>query len=351
MRSSFAGVLASACLISMISSEVSAARIDATEGRQYRITKQHGPWMIMVVSLTETPVKRRTTGLSPSEAADQLVYALRRKQIPAYAFRLSEQPGNPLNRSGADGEGLRYRQQRDSICVLAGNYKSPDSTVAQRTLKYIKSLDFNNMHLDWKDNGGVFYATPGQPRPFSGAFLTYNPLFTPQEIEAQKRDTMIRDMNRSGEYSIIKNPGRYTLVVASLKGTSQTQIGNRLSRAQGQAMRPFKISGTLNEAGLRAWKITEMLREGRFNGSQRGTTFEAYCYHDRYVSYVTIGSFDDQNDPRIAHLAQLFKAKQQTGSNGQPFTTGESIIVPGNPPETVIFDPVPRLIAVPQLRY
>lgn len=351
MRPWFACVLASVCLVGLIPSELSAARIDATEGRQYRITKQHGPWMIMVVSLTETPMERRESGLSPAEAADQLVYALRRKQIPAYAFRLSESPSSPLNQlAGNDGSRLRYRSRRDGICVLAGNYKSPDSTVAQRTLKYIKTLDFDTLNLDWKNNGGVIYRTPGQPRPFSGAILTYNPLFTPQEIEAQKRDTMVRDMNRSGEYSIINNPSRYTLVVASLKGTSATQIGNQLGRAQGQAMRSFKISGTLNDAGLRAWKITEMLREGRFNGSQRGRTFEAYCYHDRYVSYVTIGSFDDQNDPRITQLAELFKAKLQRGTNGQSFTTGESIIVPGNPPETVIFDPVPRLISVPQLR-
>lgn len=351
MRARSACVLASVCLFCLIPSDLSAARIDATEGRQYRITRQHGPWMIMVVSLTETPVKRRESGLTPTEAADQLVYALRRKQIPAYTFRLSDQPGNPRNRfAGNDDSGLRYRHRRDSVCVLAGNYKSPESSVAQRTLKYIKSLDFDSINLDWKQNGAVFYSTPGQPRPFSGAFLTFNPLFTPQEIEAQKRDTLLRDMNAAGDYSIINNPGQYTLVVASLKGTSQTQIGSQTSSIRGRSTGPFKVSGTLNDAALRAWTVTEMLREGRFSGNQRGRTFEAYCFHDRYKSMVTVGAFDSPNDPRIAQYAEIFKAKLRTGSNGRQFTTGESIIVPGDDQQTVIFDPVPRLIPVPQLR-
>lgn len=348
MRTPSACVLAAICLLSLIPSRASAARIDATQGRQYRITKQHGPWMIMVASLTETPSERRRVGISPAEAADQLVYALRKRKIPAYAFRLSEHPGNPLGLStqaSQSSDGFRYRTPRDSICVLAGNYKESDNTVAKRTLGYIKSLELSSLNLDWDDDS-VFYSTPGQPKPFSGAFLTYNPLFTPEEIEAQKHDTLLLRMNAAGDYSIINNTGKFTLVVASFKGRSQMQIGQSArSRAK-----EFEISGTLNDVALRTWKVTEMLREGIFSGQQKGRTFEAYCFHDRYKSMVTVGAFDSPNDPRIAQLAQIFKAKAQTGANGQAFVTGESIVIPGDPPQTVIFDPVPRLIPVPKLR-
>ncbi len=348
MRIPSACVLALVCLFSFSPPNLSAARIDATQGRQYRITKQHGPWMIMVASLTETPEDRRRPGISPAEAADELVYALRKRNIPAYAFRLSDHPGNPLgmsSRGGGSGN-LRYRAARDSICVLAGNYPKSKSTVAQRTLKYIKSLEMSRLNLDWEDDS-VFYSTPGQPRPFSGAFLTYNPLFTPEEIEAQKRDTLLLRMNAAGDYSIANNRGRYTLVVASFKGRSQMQVGQSSQRGRDEK---FQISGTLNDAALRAWKVTEMLREGIFDGTQKGRTFEAWCFHDRYKSLVTVGSFNGPNDPRIAQLVGIFKAKSQMGANGRPFVTGESIVIPGNPPQTVIFDPVPRLIAVPQLR-
>ncbi len=347
MRIPSACVLALVCLFSLSLSELSAARIDATQGRQYRITKQHGPWMIMVASLSETPQDRRRPGISPAEAADQLVYALRKRNIPAYAFRLSDHPGNPLGMaSQGGGDNLRYRAARDSICVLAGNYSDSKSTVAQRTLKYIKSLEMARLNLDWEDDS-VFYSTPGQPRPFSGSFLTYNPLFTPEEIEAQKRDTLLLSMNAAGDYSIVNNSGRYTLVVASFKGRSLMQVGKSSQRGRAEE---FKISGTLNDAALRAWKVTEMLREGIFDGTQKGRTFEAWCFHDRYKSMVTVGSFDGPNDPRIAQLNGIFKAKSQTGANGRPFVTGESIVIPGDPPQTVIFDPVPRLIPVPQLR-
>ena len=93
-----------------------------------------------------------------------------------------------------------------------------------------------------------------------------------------------------------------------------------------------------------------MLREGLFTGSQQGRTFEAYVYHDKFQSQVTIGSFESPQDPRLAQLAHLFRAKQHQGTNGKSFATGESIIIPGDPAETVIFDPVPSLIAVPQIR-
>ena len=54
-------LLAIAC--AAIAGPVSAARIDATENRTYRITKKHGPWMIMVASFSERHEDVRVDGL------------------------------------------------------------------------------------------------------------------------------------------------------------------------------------------------------------------------------------------------------------------------------------------------
>ena len=67
-------------------SSTSALAIEAIRGKEYKLTKRHGPWMIMVASFKEPPDVRRTEGMTPKEAADELVYELRKKGIPAYTF-------------------------------------------------------------------------------------------------------------------------------------------------------------------------------------------------------------------------------------------------------------------------
>lgn len=322
-----------------------AARIDATRGRQYRITKQHGPWMIMVASFSKPHEYSRHDGKTPKEAADELVYALRKKGIPAYTFALDEveQSIVTTDRTGRSRT-ASLRAQHGNLSVIAGNYESVDDRKGQQTLKYIKQLDLDALNLgSWKKDAR-FRPTPGKPRPFSGAFLTLNPLLSPEEVAQRKRDPLLLKLN-SGEYSIMDNPGKFTLVVASFKGRSLTQVSSRETD-------DFKITGSLDDAAERAWIVAKILREGAFQkGSrQQGRTFEAYVYHTRYESFVTIGAYDSPDDPRIRQLHEIFRAKTQIAQNGRPFTTGESIVIPGNPPETIVFDPNPRLIPVPKIR-
>lgn len=334
------------------SSSALAARIDATEDRIYTITKAHGPWMIMVASFSERHENVRVDGLSPPEAAGQLVYALRKRGIPAYTFRMSEAAGQRQD-LGQDALGRKLSTKGsvggNSISVLAGNYPTVDHATAQKTRDFIKRLKLDDLNLKdaWEKGGLAFRSTPGQPGPFSGAFLTINPLFSQEEVAKTKRDPMLVRLNGSAEYSILQNKGKYTLVVASFKGRSQTGIGERDYQ---KALGLFKPGGTLVDGAERAWKVAKMLREGLFHGSQQGRTFEAYEYHDRFESMVTIGSFDSPQDPRLAPLADIFRAKHHTSTSGNAFATGESIVIPGNPAETVIFDPVPRLIEVPKVR-
>ncbi len=322
-----------------------AARIDATKGRQYKITKQHGPWMIMVASFSQPHEQSRQDGKTPREAADELVFALRKKGIPAYAFQLAEvaESIKTTDRTGRNRT-ASLRSRQENISVIAGNYTAVDERKGQQTLKYIKQLDLDALNLDsWKKDLR-FRPTPGKPKPFSGAFLTLNPMLSPEEVAERKRDPLLLKLN-SGDFSIMDNAGKYTLVVASLRGRSITQSSNRDTD-------DFKITGSLDDAAERAWKVASILRDGSFQkgSQQQGRTFEAYVYHTRYESFVTIGSFDLENDPRIAQLYKLFGAKSQVAQNGRSFTTGESIVIPGNPPETFVFDPKPRLIPVPKIR-
>uniref|UniRef100_UPI002637CF1C hypothetical protein n=1 Tax=uncultured Gimesia sp. TaxID=1678688 RepID=UPI002637CF1C len=117
------------------------AGIEAVKGKKYKLTKRHGPWMIMVVGLADIPESRRSKGLGAQEAADELVYELRKRGIPAYTFQQESviQRLNTLDRLGRE-ERRSYAAQRAGISVIAGNYSGSNDDVAQKTLKYIKKF-------------------------------------------------------------------------------------------------------------------------------------------------------------------------------------------------------------------
>ena len=159
-------------LLCQIPSPTFAGNIEAVKGKKYELTKQHGPWMIMVVSLAEAPPEYRIDGPGPAEAAADLVYELRKKGIPAYSFEQKEakESLSTFDRNGKTvRRGVKTRDNR--ICVVAGNYSSAEDKVAQKTLAYIKG--FNPASFG---DHAVFRSTPGRPGPLSGAFLTINPL-------------------------------------------------------------------------------------------------------------------------------------------------------------------------------
>ena len=64
-----------------------AGAIENERGKTYKLTEKHGPWMIMVASFRNIrEEERKTAGLSAEQAAAELVFELREKGIPAYAY-------------------------------------------------------------------------------------------------------------------------------------------------------------------------------------------------------------------------------------------------------------------------
>jgi hypothetical protein len=207
-------------------------------------------------------------------------------------------------------------------------------------------------------SGGILRRTPGRPKPLSGAFLTTNPLLTPEEAARRRRDPLLLKLNSGAKYSLLDNPGRFTLIVATSFIESKTSNGSRQSR---KALENFRISQHLDETAMKAWQLAATLREGRIpiNNGKYGLTrrkFEAYVYHDRRGSIVTIGSFNSPNDPRIAELKKNFGAKvRRNPRTGRDVLIAEVATLPdpknkGASLQSWIFDPNPRVMKVPILR-
>ena len=332
-----------------------AAKIEAVPGKEYSLSKQHGPWMIMVATFsaslkTDSDAEMRQQLENADKAAHDLVLELRRKGIPAYIHvqkgKLEEvdardRYGNPSNRYVAS--------QRNRISVIAGNYPAIDDKVAQQTLKYIKKLEPASLV------NGVYKSTEGRKGPLSRAFLTLNPLLSSEEIaqKVRERDPLLLQLNSKGDFNLTENPGKYTLVVASFYGKSQTHI-----LAPGSTMEPLKFMefdnklktrASLDEAGMESWGLVTAMR-------QQG--IEAYVYHERFRSIVTVGSFSSPTEARVKELAQRFGAKTRKNPQTQQNEfVSECIQLKNNirdgnevPYKLWTLDPDPQVIEVPHLR-
>ncbi len=338
---------------------VSLAGIEAVKGKRYSLTREHGPWMIMVASIrdVEDPDRRLKNGMSAWEAADALVYELRKKGIPAYTYAREKKLGDVATTSSAAAESRQYVAQQGFISVLAGNFSDNSDEKLTVVLDYIK-LKFKPEFLTDEKNGGLFARTPGRPGPLSKAFVTVNPMLSPEEVKKRTVNREAKDLmlalNGNADYSLLKNKGRYTLVIATFTGNSITQVGNKSDR---KAMERFEKSfGThLDRSAQEAWSMTEALREARKHGYDQD--YEVWLYHDRNKSLVTIGEFDSPNDPRIQTLAIKFRAKAgRNPETGEDAVTPEIFNIPRQPTggrlpdKWWVFDAVPKLMEVPRLK-
>lgn len=325
-------------------------QIEAIRGKRYTLGRQHGPWMIMVASIRDVEEQRRIDGMTAWEAADELVYELRSKGIPAYTFSRDTEVEH-VSEVGDFSERM-YVAQHGYISVLAGNFNSNMDKTAGRVLKYIKT--FQPQFMKNKENGGLFARTPGRPEPLSKAFLTVNPLLSPEEIKGRTVDPLLTQLNADMDYSLLRNKGRYSLVVATFRGSTVMQVGNQVSDG---ALAEFEknFGSSLDQSAMDAWALTESLRNARRHGYDQD--FEAWVLHDRHQSVVTIGSFDSPDDPRLRTLATQFGSKaRRHPETGEEVQVGEMFTIPrvpaaGQLPDRMwIFDGSPRLMEVPRVR-
>ena len=108
----------------------------------------------------------------------------------------------------------------------------------------------------------------------------------PRESYAPKGvDTFVFKINKDVEYSLLDCPGNYSVRVATFRGTVITNQQKVKEIQEGG-----RLKSTLEEAAIKAHKVTMKLRE---------LGHEAYEFHDRHESYVTVGSFDWVGEDRL----------------------------------------------------
>ena len=322
-------------------------RVDADKEKQYLLTEDHGPWMILAASFAGPGAERQAT---------QLAYELRRDlNVEAYIHRESYDFSEPvqglgLNRYGGPKK-MRHANAAkfEELAVLVGNYPHVNDPAVGKMLDRIKHARPECLDIEKNEETTQRFVglrelhrrlSPSNQRreqgPMRSAFVTRNPLLPREFFVPDGLDPLVERMNRDLPHSLLKNRGRYTVRVASFRGASTMKLDE--IRRQGPGL-PSK----LEEAEMNAHRMVKALRK-------QGV--EAYEFHDRYESIVTIGSFaslgKDLPDGRLELDPRIIAIMQKYGAQQQPLPGQASVGLAPRELQGIPFDIQPMPIEVPQ---
>ena len=268
-------------------------RVDANPNADYTLTESNGPWLILASSFS---------GEGGEKQARDLVFELRKRySLPAYYYGMTFQLNDGNVGRGLDkyGSKIRRRLQRgDRVvehAVLVGEFPSVDDPAAQRLLEQIKTMEPDVLEPDDGETSAQSLANVRQFQkqlkqkigksankgPMGHAFLTRNPLLPREFFVPKGVDDDVAKWNKGLEYSLLECPGKFSIKVATFQGRST--IKNITGNEANESVRTATDDDPLVVAARNAHLLAVALRE-------KG--WEAYEFHDRYESYVTVGSFD-----------------------------------------------------------
>ncbi|MFM2093037.1 MAG: hypothetical protein RIS70_161, partial [Planctomycetota bacterium] len=321
-------------------------RVDADPNKSYELTQKHGPWLILASTFA---------GEGAEQQAQELVLELRRDyRLPAYVHKQHFDFTDSLEGVNKNRQRTKMKYQTavefDEIAVLVGNFQTVDDPAMEKALKTIKyakpkSLDHGTnkkttqRFTGYRDLWKTFSASEDTKTrgPMRNAFATCNPMLPPEYFRGSGIDPLVKQMNKDADFSLLKNKAKYTVKVATFSGNS-----TMFFRDDEELDKKKNGKTMLEDAALKANRLAKVLRA-------KGV--EAYEFHDRHESYVTVGSFDAEGTqqpdgsfryrPEIQAILDRYKGTPQ-GSPNQGQITYRPHIEDG-----ILFDMNPTLIRVP----
>jgi hypothetical protein len=330
---------------------VNFRRGPAEQDNGVALTEKNGPWLIFATSFA---------GDGAREEARLLVDELRsRYHLPAYLHSQQFDFSNSVRGKGINPDRtpklMRYDKAGtfDEYAVLIGNFDSVDDPNLQRTLKRIKHAQPNCLSTNSANTTRRFaglrnlYSRINNDQekkrkgPMGSAFATPNPLIPSEYFAPKGADSFVIKMNEGVENSLLDCPGKYSVRVATFRGNVIIDQQKVAEIEQGGRM-----SSRLEQAALKAHRMTVALRK---------QGIEAYEFHDRHESYVTIGSFEwvgkaqangtQEMNPAIITLIQRYSPNRHplTGNGGEALAGLQPRAIDGIP-----FDVQPWPVEVPR---
>ncbi len=324
--------------------------VDANPSTRYELTEEHGPWLVLAANFA---------GEGAAEQAHELVLELRKEfNLPAYIdrkeFDYSETvEGKSLDRYTGLPSKMKHAHggKFDAYAVLVGDFDSAEEPQLQKTLEKLKyarpaclDLEIHKKstqrfagfrELQRRMNGD---AAKRQKGPMGNAFVTRNPHLPEEFFAPGGLDEFVVELNSRAEFSLLNNPGRYTVKVASFGGK------NTMNSKEIEALEQSgQVSDKLDIAADKAHRLTVALRS-------RGV--DAYEFHDRTESIVAVGSFESVGEPRVDGKIEIHptvhKIMQMYGASRRELPGGGSLGLQPRILAGISFDVQPMPVEVPR---
>ncbi len=328
------------------------------------LTRDDGPWLIMCASFV---------GDEGEQKARMLAYELRQHGFKSYLFRHNFDYSDPIQGIGWDdqpGENslpkpktmkVANNAKFKEVAVLVGDFPTVDDARAQKALAKIKSLEVESMKQidpDTLDGRMRVYREIAKhinadeddklKGPMGSAFLLPNPMLPDEYFAREPVDKFVMDLNRDIEYSLLDCPGTYSVRVATFRGQTTFEL-DEISRQEAEQSWRLRFKKPVQDkesklviAAAKAHRLTIELRK---------MGIDAYEFHDRFESYVCVGSFDwirqgNQLNPDVVKLINSFKATIED-LPGIPGAVRPKVL-PSLKKYDIAFDPQPVPVLVPK---
>ncbi len=341
---------------------VNFKHVDADPNNMYPVTESAGPWMIMVTTFQ---------GANAEQQAHQWVYELRKRNklvaytsSRAYNYDQKDMYGRGIDRWGAPKRMEYLHEERlTEVAVLVGDFRAADEPDAQKQLAELKRLDPACMKpvAEPTDNSPVAdvrrwcqqtFGTGNKGNgPLANAFITTNPLLPREYFIGHGVSRFVLEMNKGVEYSLLDCPGRYSVRIANFTGRVEINQQKIQQITGGSDHDDQNDESPLVMAAAEAHAVTKYLRDRHV---------EAYEFHDRGSSIVTIGHFDSVGSPRadgkIEINPKIFEIIKEYGADQSSLMPGQmamgvkakTIPVPVGKLKSVVLDVTPVPIEVPR---
>lgn len=312
---------------------------------EYRLTTSNGPWLIVAASFAGAKAQDDAQGLAAELHT--------RHQLKVYVHHMTFV--HQMDKKAAGRAKFLKNPRSDEWAVLVGDFPELNHPQLEKTLKTLKilqpeSLDVragrgtSQMYRDWRLMFAPEERVEKEDYPMTRAMAITNPLL-PAEFFTRGGtiDEFIVKLNSRVQYCLLDNPGQYTVRIGTFTGKTivdQQQIKDYLA---GKKIFPKEDISDLEKAALAATTLCAVLR-------QKG--YEAYIFHDRYESIVTIGAFDVVaipmangsliERPEIADIREKCTGKFSSPRPGQPMSY-QPVIIAG-----IELDYEPKVIPVPR---